>query len=271
MAIMDRPDPKRLPFISEGMAIEFVNIQKSFGRHMVCQDIDLFIPKGKTTSILGPSGCGKTVTIKMLVGLVAPDAGSILFDRWDLAMLDKDEDWQSIRKRIAMVFQGSALFDSMDVFDNISYPLKVLGQDSPSVMADKVQKTLELVGLPDARSKMPSELSGGMKKRIGLARAIVTDPEVILYDEPTAGLDPINTRRIVDLIMMLEAEFSCTSIVVSHDMLAVELLSHQVAFFYGGKVRKTGSFLELKHSEDAVVRGFIMGDPNLLLTAHGSI
>lgn len=262
--------PPRLPSVGSGAIIEFINIKKSFGNHVICQDVDLLIPKGKTTAILGPSGCGKTVTIKMLVGLITPDYGSILFDKWDLASLDKEEDWQEVRRRISMVFQGSALFDSMDIFDNIAYPLRVLGEDSLSVISDKVQRTLELVGLPDSGEKMPSELSGGMRKRIGLARAIVTDPEVILYDEPTAGLDPINTRRIVDLIMMLEQEFSCTSIVVSHDMFAVELLSHQVAFFYGGMVRKTGSFLELKTSEDAVVRGFIIGDPSLLLTAHGS-
>lgn len=261
----------KLSLLSIDTAIEFINIKKSFQTQIICQGINLCVPKGEVLSILGPSGCGKTVTIKMLIGLVIPDEGSILFDKWDLAKIDREDEFQKIRRRIAMVFQGAALFDSMTVFENIAYPLFELGTDSFSVIEDKVYRTLSLVGLPDCALKMPSELSGGMKKRVGLARAIVTDPEVILYDEPTAGLDPINTRRILDLIMMLQRQFSCTSIIISHDMSSVEMVSKNVAFFYGGRVRQFGTFSQLKNSEDPIVRGFILGDPNILLTAHGSI
>lgn len=256
--------PKKAPII------EFIDVCKSFGTQIVCQNLNLKVPKNQVLSILGPSGGGKTVTIKMLVGLITPDSGSILYDHMDLAKLEDEDDFLPIRRRISMVFQGAALFDSMDVYENIAYPLRIFNDFSEEKIKDKVSMTLAMVGLPDAASKMPTELSGGMRKRIGLARAIVTDPEVILYDEPTAGLDPINTRRIIDLILMLQAKFKATSIVVSHDMAAVEAVSDQVAFLYGGRVRKMGTFEELKNSEDAVVRGFVVGDPNILLTAQGS-
>lgn len=257
--------------LDRALAVQMINVQKSFGDQMVCQSINLPIKRGKVLSILGPSGCGKTVTIKMLIGLELPDFGSIFFDNIDIAALTSEDDFLPIRLRISMVFQGSALFDSMSVFDNIAYPLRVHGAKDDSEIEDRVNMTLAMVGLPDAATKMPSELSGGMKKRIGLARAIVTSPEIILYDEPTAGLDPINTRRIVDLILMLQERLKCTSVVVTHDMPTVETVSDDVAFMYGGRVRQMGSFAELRDSEDAVVRGFVRGDPSLLLTAQGSL
>jgi phospholipid/cholesterol/gamma-HCH transport system ATP-binding protein len=253
------------------LALSLIKVKKSFGSQMVCQDITLPIRKSKVLSILGPSGCGKTVTIKMLIGLVLPDAGSILFDDIDIAQIEREDDFLPIRQKISMVFQGAALFDSMSVFENIAYPLIVQKQCDPSEIADRVQMTLAMVGLPDTAEKMPSELSGGMKKRIGLARAIVTNPAIILYDEPTAGLDPINTRRIVDLILFLQDRLKCTSVVVTHDMPSVRTLGDDVAFFYGGKVRALGSFSDLEQSEDAVVRGFVLGDPSILLTVQGGL
>lgn len=258
--------------LDSSLALLFQGVEKTFGQTKVCRDITLPVAKGKVLSILGPSGCGKTVTIKMLIGLIKPDAGSILFDSLDIAALDSEEDFLPVRQRISMVFQGSALFDSMDVFDNIAYPLVVQNGKSDSEIKDRVAATLAMVGLPDVSSKMPSELSGGMKKRIGLARAIITNPEIILYDEPTAGLDPINTRRIVDLILTLQQSFSTTSIVISHDIPAVEAISDNVAFFYNGRVRKLGSLAEMRESQDAVVRGFVLGDPAVLLTTiQGSL
>lgn len=254
----------------ERSAIEYINVSKTFDSQEVCRGLSLKVPEKKVLSILGPSGGGKTVTIKMLVGLITPDSGSIMFDGTDIAKLSTEDDFLNIRRRISMVFQGSALFDSMNVYDNISYPLRIKQVLSEEEIRDKVHHTLSMVGLPDTAEKMPSELSGGMKKRIGLARAIVTDPEVILYDEPTAGLDPINTRRIVDLILMMQVQCRSTSIVVSHDMDAVKTVSDKVAFLYGGKVRQVGTFAELKESEDALVRGFVVGDPNVYLTALGS-
>lgn len=257
--------------LDPSLALELMGIKKSFGSLLVCQDINLRVKKGSIMSILGPSGCGKTVTIKMIIGLLLPDAGSILFDTYDIAQFKSEDEFLPIRKRISMVFQGAALFDSMTVFENIAYPLVVQGGHSESDIEDQVAHTLALVGLPDTALKMPSELSGGMKKRIGLARAIITNPEVILYDEPTAGLDPINTRRIVDLIMQLQERLSCTSLVVTHDIPAVEVMSDEVAFFYAGRVRKVGSFKEVQNSEDAIVRGFVNGDPSVLLTVQGSL
>ncbi len=253
------------------LALSLIKVKKSFGSQMVCQDITLPIRKSKVLSILGPSGCGKTVTIKMIIGLLLADDGAILFNGVDIAQLEREDDFLPIRQKISMVFQGAALFDSMNVYENIAYPLVVQKSCSESEISDKVHMTLAMVGLPDTAEKMPSELSGGMKKRIGLARAIVTQPEVILYDEPTAGLDPINTRRIVDLILFLQERLKCTSVVVTHDMPAVKTLGDDVAFFYAGRVRALGSFSELEHSEDAVVRGFVQGDPSVLLTLQGGL
>jgi phospholipid/cholesterol/gamma-HCH transport system ATP-binding protein len=260
-----------LKTLDPSLAVELIGVYKSFGSQVVCRGIDLPVKKGQVLSVMGPSGCGKTITIKMLIGLVLPDEGRILFDNLDIAALSDEDDFLPIRRRISMVFQGAALFDSMNVFENISYPLRVAGLELDSELEDRVHSTLAMVGLPDAVAKMPSELSGGMKKRIGLARAIVTNPEIILYDEPTAGLDPINTRRIIDLILMLKDKLSCTSIVVTHDMPAVEAVSDEVAFLFGGKLRQLGTFNELKHSEDALVRGFVLGDPSIFLTTYGGL
>ena len=257
--------------LDNDLALNLVEITKSFGDQAVCQGINLPVKRGKVLSILGPSGCGKTVTIKMLIGLELPDSGSIFFDNVDLATLNSEDDFLPIRKRISMVFQYAALFDSMTATENISYPLRVQGVKDEHDIDEKVRSTLAMVGLPDAGDKMPSELSGGMKKRVGLARAIITKPEIILYDEPTAGLDPINTRRIIDLILLLQDRLKCTSIVVTHEMNVVEAISHDVAFFLNGRVRQIGSFADLRDSEDAVVRGFVRGDPSVSITSYGSL
>jgi phospholipid/cholesterol/gamma-HCH transport system ATP-binding protein len=252
--------------LSNETALKLIGIKKCFGSQVVCQDVSLDIKKSRVLSIIGPSGCGKTVTIKMFIGLVLPDAGSIFFGNVDLAQYGKEDDFLSLRRKISMVFQGAALFDSMDVFQNVSYPLRVQGVNNEQEISERVNSTLAMVGLPNSAHKMPSELSGGMKKRIGLARAIINNPEVILYDEPTAGLDPINTRRIVDLILMLKDRFACTSVVIAHDMEVVRLVSDDVAFFYSGRVRQTGIFENLRNSEDLIVRGFVRGDPSIFLT-----
>jgi phospholipid/cholesterol/gamma-HCH transport system ATP-binding protein len=246
-------------------------VNKSFGEQIICRDINLSVKRGKVLSVLGPSGCGKTVTIKMIIGLEIPDSGHIFFNNIDIAQFTSEDEFLPIRQRISMVFQGAALFDSMTVFENISYPLRVQGIKNVSEIQDRVDATLAMVGLPDAAEKMPSELSGGMKKRIGLARAIVTNPEVILYDEPTTGLDPLNTRRIIDLILLLEERLNCTSIVIAHDMHAIELVSHEIAFFFEGVVRQIGTYAELRDSDDDIVRGFVRGDPSVLLTSPGSL
>lgn len=242
--------------------ISYQHVDKAFGSQVICNDFSLDVAKGERLCIIGPSGTGKTVTIKMLIGLIQPDAGKIYFDGQDLSGFTKDEQYLPIRKRIAMVFQGAALFDSMTVFENVAYGLRRF-DISEAEIKDKVGEKLELVGLIDSIHKMPSELSGGMKKRVGLARAIATDPEVVLYDEPTAGLDPINTVRIVDLIMTLQEKLNSTVLMVTHDIPAVLRMSTRVAFFYQGKVLAQGPIQELIDHSNAFVKGFLTADPSL--------
>ena len=243
--------------------ISYRRVYKAFGSQVVCSDFNLDLFQGETLSIVGPSGAGKTVTTKMLIGLIEPDSGEVWFDGVNVADFVKDEQFLPIRKRVAMVFQGSALFDSMTVFDNVAYPLREQSKMSPGELNDKVQEKLDWVGLPDVGKKMPSELSGGMKKRIGLARAIVTHPEVVLYDEPTAGLDPINTVRITDLIIALQEQLKCTSIVVTHDIPSASRLSDRTAFLYHGRIRAVGKIEDLVKGRDRFVKGFLTGDPRL--------
>jgi len=213
---------------------------------------------------MGPSGVGKTVTIKMLVGLLTPDSGDIIFDGMHYSHFRREKDFLEIRKRISMVFQGAALFDSLNVFDNIAYPLRLHQNLSAEELNDKVNEKLTWVGLPDAAQKMPSEISGGMKKRIGLARAIAMDPEVILYDEPSAGLDPVNTARISDLIVNLNERLNCTSVVVTHDIPFADRLNGRVGFLYGGKIAAIGTVDSLTNNDDELIRGFMRGDPSLV-------
>lgn len=243
--------------------ISFRHVYKAFGPQIICNDFNLEVSKGETLSIIGPSGVGKTVSIKMLIGLIDADAGEIWFDGTNVAEFQKDEEFFPMRRRVAMVFQGSALFDSLSVFENIAYPLREQFQLTHAEISAKVEEKLDWVGLPNTQKKMPAELSGGMKKRIGLARSIVTDPEVILYDEPTAGLDPINTHRITDLIISLQERLKCTSIVVTHDIPSASKLSDRAAFLYGGKVKAVGQLEELMKSSDKFVRGFLQGDASL--------
>lgn len=242
--------------------ISYQHVEKAFGTQVICDDFNLEIEKGDRLCIIGPSGTGKTVTIKMLIGLIDADAGGIYFDGQNLSEFTKDDQFLPVRKRIAMVFQGAALFDSMTVFDNVAYGLRKFNLPDTE-LADRVEEKLIWVGLKEAIDKMPSELSGGMKKRVGLARAIATDPEVVLYDEPTAGLDPINTVRIVDLIMSLQEKLKSTSIMVTHDIPSVVRMSSKVAFLYQGKVRAFGPIQELMRHSDPFVRGFLTADPSL--------
>ncbi len=242
--------------------ISYQNVHKAFGAQVVCDNLSLDIERGESFCIIGPSGTGKTVTIKMLIGLILPDAGEIVFDGVQLSTLKKDAQYLPIRKRIAMVFQGAALFDSMTVFDNVAYGLRAYNLPE-SELRDRVEERLTWVGLKEAIDKMPSELSGGMKKRVGLARAIATDPEVVLYDEPTAGLDPINTVRIVDLIVSLQEKLKSTAIMVTHDIPAVQRMSTRVAFLHQGLVKALGPIAELMQHPDPFVRGFLNADPGL--------
>jgi phospholipid/cholesterol/gamma-HCH transport system ATP-binding protein len=220
--------------------------------------LDIF--KGETITIIGGSGTGKSVMLKLLLGLMKPDKGDIFFDKEDVVGLELPK-LIKVRKRVGMLFQGGALFDSMNVADNVSYPLREHYPDyDEEKLAKIVKEKLEVVDLPGIQLMMPSDLSGGMKKRVALARAIATDPEVVLYDEPTTGLDPTNTNRINDLILDLQKKFSVTSIVVTHDMNSAFKVSNRLALLYDKKIEFVGTKQEIDRSDNQVVRKFIQGE-----------
>ncbi len=255
--IGERPPPQQ----GKDPLISLRGVQKSFGTQMVYQGLDLDVKKAETLCVIGPSGVGKSVMLKMMIGLLPIDEGEIWFDGQNVAEFQRDEEFLPVRKRVAMVFQGAALFDSMTVYENIAYPLREQFVLEEAEIERRVAEKLSWVGLPGIELKKPSELSGGMKKRVGLARSIATDPEVILYDEPTTGLDPVNTRRIGDLILSLHDRLKCTSIVVTHDMHTVFQVADRLAFVYDKRIAAVGTADEMKTSSDERVRGFIEGDP----------
>ena len=236
--------------------IAYNKVRKSFGSDVIYRDFNLEINSGEVVGIIGPSGVGKTVAIKMLIGLVPIDDGEIFFNDKKFTKNSVELDFMPLRKEISMVFQGAALFDSMTVEDNVAYPLFELGGFTRREVKDIVSEKLELVGLLQARGKKPSELSGGMKKRVGLARAIATNPSVILYDEPTAGLDPINTARITALIEKLQDEIKCTSVLVTHDIPFINRLSKKIAFIGNNRVLSVDNIDELRKSEIEAVKLF---------------
>jgi phospholipid/cholesterol/gamma-HCH transport system ATP-binding protein len=202
-------------------------VEKSFGANFVYHDLDLSIDRGETFAVVGPSGCGKSVLLKLIIGILKADRGRVLVDGLDVSPLD-ERGLRAVRKKVGMLFQGAALFDSIDVGENIAYGLREHFDWSEEKIRDRVRECLEWVGLPGVEALMPASLSGGMRKRVGLARAIAPGPEVILYDEPTTGLDPANTRRINELIRSLQARLRCTSIVITHDMESVYAVADRV-------------------------------------------
>jgi phospholipid/cholesterol/gamma-HCH transport system ATP-binding protein len=237
--------------------IEINNLYKSFGDNNVLCGVNLQINKGETIAIIGKSGCGKSVLIKHIVGLLYPDSGYVKVEGQRIDELDIKELYK-LRKKFGFLFQGSALFDSMTVGENIALALiETQSKFSKSKIADTIAEKLELVGLPGTQNIKPSELSGGMKKRVGLARALVTDPSYILYDEPTTGLDPIMSDSIDNLIKELSEKINVTSVVVTHDMYSVKNISDKVAMMYEGIIYFTGSPTELAESKDPVIIDFI--------------
>ena len=240
--------------------IRFEHVRKSFGRKVVFEDLTLGIDRGEVVTIMGPSGVGKSVMLKMLIGLVPIDGGAITFDEKDVAHLS-DRELVALRRRVAYLFQGSALFDSMSVGENVAYGLREQFWSKMTLeeIRERVGRSLELVGLPGTEPMRPSDLSGGMRKRVGLARAIAVQPEVLLYDEPTTGLDPINTARINHLINGIKRALKLTSIVVTHDMGTAFAVSDRMAMLHRGRVRFCGTKEEVKQSRDTFVRDFIEG------------
>ncbi len=243
-----------------GVLVRFRGVRKAFGPKVIYTDLNLDIRRGETTTILGASGSGKSVMLKMLIGLIPADRGEITFDGDDVTKYD-EQRLTELRRRIAYLFQGAALFDSLDVGENVAYGLR---EQYWNTMTDdeiraRVAQSLELVGLPGIEQMHPSDLSGGMKKRVGLARTLALQPEVLLYDEPTTGLDPINTARINHLINGIKRALGITSLVVTHDMGTAFTVSDTLAMIGRGRVALTGSKEDFKNTRDPYVRDFIDG------------
>ncbi|MFH1874036.1 MAG: ABC transporter ATP-binding protein [Pseudomonadota bacterium] len=240
--------------------IEIINLHKSFNQHEVLRGVNLKIPKGQITVIIGPSGCGKTVLLRHIIGLLKPDSGRVVVDGQDINTLDRVQI-NKVRRRFGMLFQSAALFDSLSVFDNVAFPLREHAPDKTSQQVEKIVKEkLRLVGLTDVGDKMPDELSGGMKKRAGLARAIVLEPEIILYDEPTTGLDPIMTGSIDNLILSMQQTLNITSVVISHDIESTFRVADQIAMIMGGKIIEQGSPEVIRKSQNPAVHKFLRGE-----------
>lgn len=239
--------------------IEIKNLYKSFNNHPVLNDINLSVQEGEIISLLGASGTGKSVLLKELIGLIKPDKGDIFVMGKNVAQMNEDA-LIKLRVHVGMLFQGAALFDSLTVFENIAYPLREHLHLSEVEIRYRVSEKLQLVGLKGIEAKMPDELSGGMKKRVGLARAIATDPEIILYDEPTTGLDPITAQRINVLIMELQKKLGITTIVVTHDLHCVKTVSDRIAMLHEGKIIVVGTWQEIASCPLKEVKDFISGN-----------
>jgi len=236
--------------------IEIRSLQTSLDGVPVLRDVNLSVAKGRTLAILGTSGTGKSVLLKSIIGLIAADSGSIRIGGEEVIGMNP-EDLYKLRRRIGYLFQGAALYDSMSVRGNLEFPLRrgaLLDEDE---IGGRVTEQLRLVGLEDAIDKMPSQLSGGMRKRIGLARALITRPEIMLYDEPTTGLDPLTGREIGSLIQQLEERHEMTSIAVTHDMIFARSITDRVAILNKGVICFDGSLDAMEHSKDEFVKRFI--------------
>nr|MBU1328497.1 ABC transporter ATP-binding protein [Candidatus Omnitrophota bacterium] len=238
--------------------IEIINLSKSFANSKVLDNLNLIINSGEVIVIIGRSGCGKSVLLKHVIGLIKPDMGQVIIDGNDMTRLEEYE-MDKLRLSFGMLFQGAALFDSMTVGENVGFKLREHTNISDLEIRKKVTDALELVGLKGIENLMPSELSGGMKKRVGLARAICNNPKIILYDEPTTGLDPIMADAINDLIADLNNKLNVTSIVVTHDMVSAFKIADRIAMLYKGKIITIGTPDEIKNTKDPIVKQFITG------------
>ena len=230
----------------------------TFGTHTVLDNIDLDVYKGETLAVLGPSGTGKSTVLRSMKGLMEPDGGQIFIQGEDVSGLDED-GWNRLRMKMGMVFQYSALFDFLTVGENVAFGLRQHTVKSDEEIQGIVTQMLDLVGLPGTQDLYPAELSGGMKKRVGLARAIAVNPEIVLYDEPTAGLDPIMSRNISRLIKKTQEQLHVTSVLVTHDMQSAFYAADRVAMLYEGHIVAIGTAEEMKNSTNPIVKAFIEG------------
>ncbi len=230
----------------------------TFGTHTVLDNIDLDVYKGETLAVLGPSGTGKSTVLRSMIGLLEPNGGQIFIQGEDVSGLDED-GWNRLRMKMGMVFQYSALFDFLTVSENVAFGLRQHTDKSNEEIQGIVTQMLDLVGLPGTQDLYPAELSGGMKKRVGLARAIAVNPEIVLYDEPTAGLDPIMSRNISRLIKKTQEQLHVTSVLVTHDMQSAFYAADRVAMLYEGHIVAIGTAEEMKNSTNPIVKAFIEG------------
>jgi len=232
------------------------NVYKAFDTKEVHMGVNLSIEKGENITVLGGSGSGKSVLLKEITGLLKPDSGDVIVEGENIVPLNEAQ-LVNVRKKMGMLFQGSALFDSLTVEENIAYPLRENANFPENEIREIVARNLELVGLPDIEDKMPSDLSGGMKKRVGLARAMAMNPKILLYDEPTTGLDPPNITRINQLIRDMQKQFGITGVIITHDVQSAFEISDKIAFLYHGKIVFTGTVEEAKKTDVEILSNFI--------------
>jgi phospholipid/cholesterol/gamma-HCH transport system ATP-binding protein len=248
--------------------IKLDNVYKAFGEKKVLEGFSLEVDEGETMVIIGYSGTGKSVAIKHIVGLLMPDSGTVFVDGQEVPELPREKLYE-LRQKVGYVFQFAALFDSMTVGENVAMALRKTRTMSEKEIAERVTESLALVDLPDAESKFPAELSGGMRKRVGIARAIAKRPKYILYDEPTTGLDPVTSAVIDELMIRMRDKLGVTSVVITHDMRSAYSVGTRIAMLYDGKVRQVGSVDEIRHTTDPVVRQFIEGKATLEVAMAG--
>ncbi len=240
-------------------AIEFIDVHKAFGSNRVLRGLNLGIPEGQVSMILGPSGTGKSVCIKHIVGLLYPDQGDVIVAGHSIPSLS-DDDLFELRKKFGVLFQDGALFGSLNLYDNVAFPLRQHTEKGEEEISEIVTRRLREVGLGDANEKMPNELSGGMRKRAGFARALVLDPEIVLFDEPDSGLDPVRTALLCELIKEVHAENGGTYVVITHDILSARRVAEHISILWRGRIVESGPAEELFASENPFVRQFLSGD-----------
>lgn len=240
-------------------AIEFIDVHKTFGRNHVLRGLNMSLPDDQISMILGPSGTGKSVCIKHIVGLLYPDEGDVLVHGQSVPSLSDDELFE-MRKKFGVLFQDGALFGSINLFDNVAFPLRQHTEKGDEEIAEIVNRRLREVGLGDAGSKMPNELSGGMRKRAGFARALVLEPQIVLFDEPDSGLDPVRTALLCELIKEIHAENGGCYVVITHDIMSARRVAEYIAVLWQGQIVQAGPATELFASEDPFVRQFLAGD-----------
>jgi phospholipid/cholesterol/gamma-HCH transport system ATP-binding protein len=243
------------------IAVSLAGVAKRFGSNVVYQSLDLELRRGETLSVLGPSGVGKSVMLKLIIGLFQADGGRIVVDGTDITRLSEaDPKMREVRRRVGMLFQGSALFDSLSVRDNVAYGLREHFHWAAEKVKARVKECLEWVGLPGSEAMRPADLSGGMKKRVGLARALAPGPDIILYDEPTTGLDPTNTRRINELIVALRQRLGVSALVITHDMSSALAVADRVALLEHGRIVTTVAADEARANPPAPLLRFMRGE-----------